>query len=153
MRPALLIFALFAVLLAAGCGGGSGNSTEDFQSSVVETRDAVDGALAHITDNPSGKEELLQRMEEAATKIDAAAESLSRKEAPEGMADEQQKLVTSLRQLGVDLSQTADQIRQPEFGSLLQGTQGLSFESWEQANAVLAQLKQQGIEVEPLGRH
>jgi hypothetical protein len=153
MRPAYLILALCTVLIAAGCGGGSGNSTEDFQASVVETRDTVDGALAHITDNPSSQEELLQRMEGAATKVDAAAESLSRKEAPEGMADEQEKLVTSLRQLGVDLSQTADQIRQPDFGGILQGTQGLSFESWEDANAALAQLKQQGIEVEPLGRH
>ena len=153
MRPASLILALCAALIAVGCGGGSGNSTEDFQASVVETRNTVDGALAHITNNPSSQEELLQRMEGAATKVDAAAESLSRKEAPEGMADEQEKLVTSLRQLGVDLSQTADQIRQPDFGGILQGTQGLSFESWEDANAALAQLKQQGIEVEPLGRH
>ena len=153
MRPAFLILALISVLLAAGCGGSSGNSTEDFQASVVETRDTVDDALANITDNPSGKEELLQRMETAATKIDAAAESLSRKEAPEGMADEQEKLVTSLQQLAVDLSQTADQIRQPDFGGVLQGAQGLSFESWEHANAALAQLKQQGIEVKPLGRH
>ena len=153
MRPALLILAVLAVLAAAGCGGGSGNSSEEFQSSVVETRDTVDDALAHITDNPSGKEELLQRMEEAATKIDAAAESLSRKDAPEDMTDEQQKLVTSLRQLGVDLSQTADQLRQPDFGGVIQGAQGLSFESWEEANAALAQLKKQGIEVQPLGRH
>lgn len=153
MRPAFLTFALLAVLLASGCGGGSGNSQDEFQSSVVETRNTVDGALAHITDNPSGKEELLQRMEQAATKIDAAAESLSRKEAPEDMADEQQKLVTSLQQLAVDLSQTADQIRQPDFGGVLQGAQGLSFESWEHANAALAQLKKQGIEVQPLGRH
>jgi len=92
-------------------------------------------------------------MEQAATKIDAAAESLSRKDAPEEMADEQQKLVTSLQQLAVDLSQTADQIRQPDFGGVLQNAGGLSFESWEHANAVLAQLKKQGIEVEPLGRH
>jgi hypothetical protein len=153
MRPAFLIFALLAVLFAAGCGGSSGNSSEDFQSSVVETRNTVDQALAHITDNPSGKEELLQRMEDAATKIDAAAESLSRKDAPEGMADEQEKLVTSLQQLAVDLSQTADQIRQPDFGGVLQGAQGLSFESWEHANAALAELKKQGIEVQPLGRH
>jgi len=153
MRPAFFIFALLAVVLAAGCGGGSGNSTEDFQASVVETRNTVDNALAHITDNPSGKEELLQRMDQAATKIDAAAESLSRKEAPKGMSDEQQKLVTSLRQLGVDLSQTADQIRQPDFGGILQNAGGLSFESWEHANAALAALKKQGIEVQPLGRH
>ena len=153
MRRAILTLALLATLFAAGCGGGDGNSTEDFQSSVVETRDTVDGALAHITDNPAGKDELLQRMEQASTTIDAAAESLDRKEAPEEMTDEQQKLVTAYRQLAVDLTSTADQLRQPDFGGVLSGTQGLSFESWEHANAVLAQLKKQGIEVEPLGRH
>jgi hypothetical protein len=153
MRPAVLALLLLLSLLAAGCGGSGSSSREDFQSAVVETRDATDNALAHITDNPSGKQELLQRMDEAAEKIDAAAESLDRKEAPEELADEQQRLVTALRQLAVDLSQTADQIRQPDFGGMLQGTQGLSFESWDQANAVLAQLKKQGIEVEPLGRH
>lgn len=153
MRPAILTLAVLATLVAAGCGGGGGNSSEDFDSSVVETRNIVDGALANITDNPSGKEELLQRMDDASTKIDAAAESLDRKDAPEGMTDEQQKLVTAYRQLAVDLSSTADQIRQPDFGGMFQGAQGLSFESWEHANAVLAQLKKQGVEVQPLGRH
>jgi len=153
MRRAILTLALLATLVAAGCGGGGGNSTEDFQSSVVETRNTVDGALAHITDNPSGKDELLQRMDQAATTIDAAAESLDRKEAPEEMTDEQERLVTAYRQLAVDLSSTADQIRQPDFGGVLQGAQGLSFESWEHANTALAQLKAQGIEVQPLGRH
>ena len=153
MRPVILTLALLASLVAAGCGGGGGNSTEDFQSSVVETRDTVDGALAHITDNPSGKEELLQRMDQAATTIDAAAESLDRKDAPEEMADDQQKLVTAYRQLAVDLSSTADQLRQPDFGGALQNAEGLSFESWEHANAALAELKKQGVEVQPLGRH
>src|SRR5215211_3498421 len=151
MRRAILTLALLATLVAAG--GGGGDSTDDFQSSVVETRNVVDGALAHITDNPSGKEELLQRMDEAATEIDAAAESLDRKEAPEEMTDEQRRLVTAYRQLAVDLTSTADQIRQPDFGGVLQGAQGLSFESWEHANTALAQLKAQGIEVQPLGRH
>lgn len=153
MRRAILTLALLATLVAAGCGGGGGDSREDFQSSVIESRNTVDGALAHITDNPSGKAELLQRMEQAATTIDAAAESLDRKEPPAEMTDEQKKLVTAYRQLAVDLTTTADQIRQPGFEDLLQGTQGLSFESFEHANAVLTQLKQQGVEVQPLGRH
>jgi len=153
MRPAILAFLLLLILLAAGCGGSSTDSRADFQDAVNETRNNVDQAMADITDNPSGKQELLQRMDEAATKIDASAEALDRKEAPKGLTDEQTRLVTALRQLAVDLSQTADQIRQPEFGNLLQGTQGLSFESWENANKVLQQLKQQGIEVQPLGRH
>jgi hypothetical protein len=153
MRPAILAVLLLLTLLAAGCGGSSNDSRGDFADAVIETRNNVDQAMAHITDNPSGKQELLQRMEEAATKIDVSAEALDRKEAPDGLEDEQAQLVKEFRQLGVDLSQTADQIRQPDFGDLLQGTQGLSFESWENANTVLRQLKRQGIEVQPLGRH
>jgi hypothetical protein len=153
MRPVLITLALFAVLVAAGCGGGSGNSSEEFNQSVIETRNTVDGALAHITDNPSGKQELLQRMDQAATTIDAAAESLDRKEPPAGMADEQTRLVNAYRQLAVDISKTVDQIQSPDFGGLLNGAQGLSFESWDHANAVLAQLKKQGVKVQLLGRH
>jgi hypothetical protein len=153
MRATITALLVLAALMAAGCGGGGSDSNEDFQASVVEARDTVDGALAHITDNPSGKEELLDRMDEASEKIDVAAESLDRKEAPEELDDERERLVKAFRQLAVDLTQTADQIRQPDFDGLLQGTQGLSFESWTDANKVLGQLKQQGVEVEPLGRH
>src|SRR5215210_5077642 len=151
MRATITALLVFAALLAAGCAGSESDSSADFNASVVEARDTVDGALAHITDNPSGKQELLQRMDEASVKIDVAAESLDRKEAPEGLDDEQGRLVKAFRQLAVDLTQTADQIRQPEFGGLLQGTQGLSFESWTDANKALGQLKQQGVDVEPLG--
>jgi hypothetical protein len=153
MRATITALLVLAALLAAGCAGDGSDSNEDFQASVVEARNTVDGALAHITDNPSGKEELLDRMDEASEKIDVAAESLDRKEAPEGLDDERERLVRAFRQLAVDLTQTADQIRQPDFDGLLQGTQGLSFESWTDANKVLGQLKQQGVEVEPLGRH
>jgi hypothetical protein len=153
MRATITALLVLAALMAAGCASEGSDSNEDFEASVVEARDTVDGALAHITDNPSGKEELLQRMDEASEEIDVAAESLDRKEAPEELDDERARLVKAFRQLAVDLTQTADQIRQPDFGGLLQGTQGLSFESWTDANKVLGQLKQQGVEVEPLGRH
>ena len=150
MRAPIFAILALAVLLAAGCGG---DSNDEFADSVVESRNTVDGALTHITDNPSGKEELLQRMEQAAQKIDVAAESLDRKDAPEAMGDEQTKLVTAFRQLAVDLDQTAEQLRQPDFQGLIQGTQGLSFQSWVDANDALKQLKQQGVDVQPLGKH
>jgi hypothetical protein len=153
MRATIMALLLLAALLAAGCAGSGDDSSEDFNASVVEARDTVDGALAHITDNPSGKEELLERMDDASAQIDVAAESLDRKEAPEGLDDERERLVKAFRQLAADLTQTAAQIRQPDFGGLLDGTQGLSFESWTDANQVLTQLKRQGVEVEPLGRH
>ena len=148
-----LILALAAVTILAGCGGSGSVSQDEFERDVVAARNQVDGALAHITDNPSGKEELLERMDQAAAEIERAAAELDRREAPEGLDDERTKLVESFRQLSVDLSQTAEQIRQPDFSGLLEGTQGLSFQSWVDANGVLTDLREQGFDVQPLGRH
>ena len=152
-RRISLILAVTAVTIAAGCGGSGTASRADFEQNVDAARDQVDAALAHITDNPSGKEELLDRMDESAANIDRTAEELDRREAPEGLDDERVRLVEAFRQLAVDLSQTAEQIRQPDFGGLLDGTQGLSFQSWVDANDVLRQLREQGLDVQPLGRH
>ena len=148
-----LVLALGAVTIAAGCAGGGSVSQEDFQRDVVTARDDVDAALAHITDAPSGKEELLERMESSAAEIDATAEALEREEAPDEFQDEQDRLVKGMRQLAVDLSQTAAQIRQPGFEGLLEGTQGLSFQSWVDVNEALGDLREQGLDVDPLGRH
>ena len=82
-------------------------------------------------------------MDQAATTIDAAAESLDRKEPPA-------ELRTSRRSSSPrDGSWRSISRRRPirsasrTSADLLQGTQGLSFESCEHANAVLAQLKKQ----------
>jgi hypothetical protein len=152
-RPISLILAVTAVTIAAGCSGSGTASRADFEQNVGTARDQVDAALAHITDNPSGKQELLDRMDESAANIDRTAEELDSREAPDGLDDERVRLVNAFRQLAVDLSQTADQIRQPDFGGLLEGTQGLSFQSWVDANDVLRQLREQGFDVQPLGRH
>ena len=53
----------------------------------------------------------------------------------------------SLRQLSVDVQATADQVRQPGFESLLQGTRGLSFDSWDDVNKALAGLAGKGVQV------
>ncbi|MEX2212070.1 MAG: hypothetical protein WD689_09960 [Gaiellaceae bacterium] len=150
MRRLAPVFALAA--LAAGCGS-SGVSEAEYERSVQQASQRADAALAHITNDPSGREELLLRMDEAALEIDETAEDLSRAGSPEKFEDETTELVSSLRQLAVDLSATAEQIRQPDFSGLLEGTQGLSFESWVKVNEALKKLRQQGIEAPPLGRH
>ena len=149
-RLSPLLLAVLATVLAAGCGG---SSRDDFESSVVDSRNAVDGALTHITDNPSSKEDLLNRMEEAGIRIDKAAETLEQEKTPDELEDDRTKLVRAYRQLAVDVSTAAEELRQPEFQNLVQGARGLSFESWNQANNVLAKLRQQGIDVKPLGKH
>jgi ABC-type enterochelin transport system substrate-binding protein len=149
-RLSLLLLAVVAIVLAAGCGG---SSRDDFESSVIDTRNSVDGALTHITDNPSSKEELLSRMEQSAVAIDRAAERLDQEKAPDEFEAEQDQLVKAYRQLGVDIDAAAKSLREPEFENLVTGSQGLSFESWNQANRVLGKLRTQGIDVKPLGRH
>ena len=148
-----LILAVGAVTIAVGCSGSDSVSQEDFERDVATARDEVDAALEHITDDPAGREELLERMDASAAQIDRAAQELDSRAAPEGFADEQDRLVKGMRQLAVDLSETAAQIRQPDFEGLLEGTQGLSFQSWVDVNEVLGELREQGFDVEPLGRH
>jgi hypothetical protein len=107
----------------------------------------------HITDNPSSKEDLLSRMEQAGVTIDKAADGLDRAKTPDDLEDDQEKLVRAYRQLAVDVSAAAEELRKPEFQNLVQGAQGLSFESFNQANSVLVKLRGMGIDVKPLARH
>jgi hypothetical protein len=154
LRTGLAILALLCVtgLALVGCGGDSAPTRPWFTTSVVTTRNEVDGVLARITQAQS-KEELLQRMDEAAAVIDDAATELDGNGAPEGLEDDTTKLVGALHQLSVDLSAFAHDAGVPGGEALLIGGPGLNFESWDQANAALASLANQGIEVEQIGRH
>ena len=151
-RPIIVALVAAAVAVAAGCGGGSATTAEELGRSVVSARDRVDFALARITEAQS-KDDLLERMDEAAGAIDGAASDLDDVGAPERLDADLGALVGSLRQLAFDVQATADQIRQPGFSDFLAGTKGLSFESWVAVNRALEALDAQGIEVAPLARH
>jgi hypothetical protein len=138
------------ILLAAGCGG---SARDDFSSSVVDSRNTVDGALAHITDNPESKQELLSRMETSAEQIDRAADDLDSDKPPAEFKTQQGQLVTAYRQLAVDVSTAAKELRSPEFQSMVANSRGLSFQSFNRVNTILVRLKAKGIDVKPLGRH
>ena len=127
-------------------------SVQELEQSIVTTRDRVDFALARIT-RASSKDELLERMDEAADTIDDAASDLEGVRTSKDYESEVGKLVDSLHQLAFDVQATADQIREPGFGDLLTGTSGLSFESWDKVNLALAGLIGKGIGVAPLERH
>lgn len=154
LRTGLAAVALLCLASVAlvGCGGDSTPTTSEFTTNVVTARDQVDGVLARIT-RAQSKDELLQRMDEAAAVIDDAASELDDGGTPEGLDDEATKLVDALHQLSVDLSAFAHDARQPGGEALLVGGPGLNFDSWDQANAALASLAKQGIEVEQIGRH
>jgi hypothetical protein len=152
--PRLLFVPLLVsvTVLAFGCGESSNSSVQEFERSIIATRDRVDFALARIT-RAQSRDELLGRMDEAADTIDDAARDLEGVGTPKAYESGIDKLVDSLRRLAFDVQATADQIRQPGFGDLIAGTKGLSFESWDEVNRALASLGSNGIEVPPLERH
>jgi hypothetical protein len=155
-RSLLLSLLAAAALAVSACGGG-GDSTAtvaEYTASVTDTRDRVDFALARITQGTKGDtEEFLDRMEEAAAVIDDAASDLEDADVAEGYADETERLTTALHQLAVDLRATAHDLGQPELGGIIPSTQGLNFESWDQANLALAALQADGLKIELIGRH
>lgn len=141
-----------AALLASGCGGRGTATVEELGRTVILARDRVDFAFERITQAQS-REELLERMDEAAGVIDDVASDLEGVGAPERLETEVSALVGSLQQLAFDVQATADQIRQPGFSDLFTGTKGLSFASWNAVNRALAALGRQDIDVAPLTRH
>lgn len=153
LLAAAVIVAAGVVMGVIGCGGGGDSvSTEEYESSVVNTRDRVDFALGRIAQSQS-EDELLERMDESAALIDDAAGQLADVTPPDQFEDGNERLVRELRQLSADIQGTADQAREVGFEDLLSGGPGLSFESWDRVNATLAELSEQGIDVQPLGRH
>lgn len=143
-----LLLLLIATVLVSGCGGSGTPSVEEFSDAVVLNRNRVDFALTRIT-RADSSDELLNRMDEAAAVIDKAAGDLAGVGAPSDYQPEADRLTKSLRQLSVDIQATADQARIPGFETLLsgEGFQGLSFDSWTDANKALAGLAGKGIPV------
>jgi hypothetical protein len=149
-----IVAALAALTLVAfgvtACGGGDDSSVEDYEASVVETRNNVDDALANISEAQS-RNDFLNRMEQAAVAISRAADDLDDAEVADGFEDETTDLTAALRALSTDLEQTAAQFRQTP--DLFTTSAGLSFEGWTQANRILRDLKKQDIQVEPIANH
>jgi hypothetical protein len=145
-----VLVTLVAVLSvgAASCGGG-GSDREDYEETVVDTRNRVELAFASISE-AQNRNDFTKRMEEASVAIDRAVDDLDEAEIAEGFEDETAKLTRALRQLADDLEATAEQMRlTPE----LFNARGLNFPGWTQANQVFASLDKQGIQVRPLGKH
>jgi hypothetical protein len=155
-KPWRIVLPGLAAVLAAtvlGCSGGDGSpSTAEYETSVVDTRDRVDSALATLPLAES-EEDFLDRLDQAGTTIEAAAGDLNDADSPARFEDENERLVRNLRQLAAALRGTAGQARELGYDKLLAGAAGLNFDSWDRVNAILRALRQQGVEVQPLARH
>jgi hypothetical protein len=148
------VAALVAVALLgrAVAGGSEPSSRADYQAAVVAARDRVDFALGRLSQAQS-LDELTTRMDEAAVVIHRAAGDIRDTTPPAGLESQNGRLAVHLDSLSTDVQGIADQLREPGYEDLLQGSEGLDFPSWDKVNSVLAELKKQGIVVEPLSRH
>ena len=142
--------AVAVVGLALG-GGGEATTKADYESAIVNTRDRVDFSLGRLSKAQS-LEELLTRMDEAAETIDDAAADLDDLTPPDALEDQHRRLVQQLESLAGDVQGTADQARTPGFEDILSGAAGLDFPAWDEINSIFAELRRQGIDVQPLER-
>jgi hypothetical protein len=151
---AVAVAALVAVALLgrAVAGGSNPSSQADYQAKVVTERDRVDFALGRLSQAQS-LDELTTRMDEAAAVIHKSAGELRDTKPPTGLESQNGRLAVHLESLSTDVQGIADQLREPGYEDLLQGSEGLDFPSWDKVNSVLVELKKHGIVVEPLSRH
>ncbi len=148
-----IAIAIGVALAGLALGGGDEQSTaEEYQVAVVQARDRVDFALGRLS-NAQSLDELIERLDEASAAIDNAGGELDGTTPPETLADTHERLVEQIGVLADDVQGTADQLRVPGFEDILQGAEGLNFESWDEINAELAKMKAQGVVVPPLSRH
>jgi hypothetical protein len=151
-----IVLSVVATVVAAvlvGCAGdGDSPSTQEYEATVIETRDRVDSAMAHMQQATS-EDDFLARLDEAGSLVNEAASDFDDSAAPERFEDESERLVGALRALAIDLRATAEQARDLGFDLLLGGASGLNFDSWTKVNTILGDLREQGVEVQPLGRH
>lgn len=151
LRLTFVVVALLAALAAGAtaCGGDDSSELEDYEATVVDTRNRVDVAFASISEAQS-RQDFSKRMEQASVAIDRAVDDLREAEVAEGFEDETARLSKALSDLATDLEATGQQLQiTPE----LFNSRGISFEGWTKANQVLASLAKQGIQVRLLERH
>lgn len=145
----LALVAAAAAILAAGDHETA--SRPEYKAAVTNARDRVDFALGRVAEAKT-LEGLLERMDEAASAIDDAADDVNGKNPPAGFETEHERLTRGLRQLSDDLQGTAAQAREPGYVDLLLGAEGLSFDGWDDANAALRALRKKGLSVPLLSR-
>ena len=144
-----LLIPLFAgLVLVVGCGGGA--SKEEFQIAVIDARDRVDAGMAQVV-KAGDFEELLNRLEIAADQSRKAAKDLGETDAPSALREEKRELQVALRAHSEEILGTVAAF--DSLGPTAPITRGLSFEAWNDVQAELADLRDEGIAVPPLGRH
>jgi hypothetical protein len=154
MRPRsthvyLLGIVVAAVLAGSGCSFGEGG--DDFEQEVVSARDTADSSFAYIK-RPQSTEDLVRRLRTSRDRLERVSGSLAETEAPDELTDERERLVTALEAMAKEMDGFANSIE-----LVIQGreqgappVETLVFDSWDQVQNVLTELRGEGVDVQPL---
>jgi ABC-type enterochelin transport system substrate-binding protein len=156
MKIALAAIAAAAAVIVTAVGLAVASddppTQAEYRTSVASARNRTDAALQWVTQSQSA-DELIARLKDSAIVIDRAADDLADAGTLDRYKETNKELIAALHELSTDLEGTGAQMQQPDFSDLLQGTRGLSFDSWTKVNARLGDLRDEGIAVPPLKRH
>lgn len=154
MRPAstglrAVAMALALVALGAGCGGD--DTEESFEQEVVAARNTADSSFAFIK-RPKSTEDLVKRLRTSRDRIADASGSVAAAEAPDDLADEQGRLVRALSEMSKEMGAAANSIQLVIEGEApgVGPVETLVFDTWDSVQAVLNDLRAEGIDVAPL---
>ena len=154
MRPRLTPVYLIgiiaaAVLAAAGCSFGGGG--EEFEQEVISARDTADSSFAYIK-RPQSTEDLVRRLRTSRDRLRRVSGTLADADAPDELTDERERLVTALEAMSKEMDGFANSIE-----LVIQGqndsappVETLVFDSWDQVQNVLTELRGEGVDVPPL---
>jgi hypothetical protein len=135
---------------AAGCSLGGGSS-EDFEQEVISARDTADSSFAYIK-RPESTEDLVRRLRTSRDRLARVSDTLAETDAPDDLSDERERLVTALEAMSKEMDGFANSIE-----LVIQGqnqsqapVETLVFDSWDQVQNVLTELRGEGVDVPPL---
>lgn len=138
-----------AAFLAAGCSFGE--SGEEFEQEVVSARDTADSSFAYIK-RPESTEDLVRRLRTSRDRIRRVSGSLADADAPDELTDERERLVTALQAMSKEMDGFANSIELVIEGqdTSQAPVETLVFDSWDQVQNVLTELRGEGVDVQPL---
>jgi hypothetical protein len=141
-----LVLALLPLLAACSLG-----SDDDFAETVQASRNDVDRALQQVTEATTF-DDLLERLRSSSRTIAVAADRVAETDPPDDLRDERDELEQSYRALADEVDATAvalEDVTNEDSPPI----EGINFRNWDRVQRALTALREEGIEVRPLGRH
>ena len=130
---------------------GGDDSGEAFEREVVSARDTTDSSFAYIK-RPESTQDLIRRLRTGGERIERASGSLAETDAPADLADEHTQLVAALNAMSEEMNAAANSIElvQNDDATAAFPVETLIFDTWDSVQDVLTELRDEGVDVEPL---